>query len=269
MKFRFDQWMVALLGLALVATCSAQPPAKSDGKPELPRVIASATATALVKPDAARITFSISAHEPIEKSPREANEKQVKKLRDAIAALPLGKVDMDIQVSPAAVGLMVTGAQNTGGPTVHSRKAESVFQINIRERDFDKLRDAVARIIESACENGGTSNNDPDSRQTYRIPRIVAGNNDEETEAVPGPSVEWLSSATSGPRRDAIRRAMKEAIADAEAAVGSAKVNVVEVMVTNTETSTDRTSRYSSSEFAPPHAGMVRVSVEVRVTCTY
>ncbi|MFL5329267.1 MAG: SIMPL domain-containing protein [Gemmataceae bacterium] len=259
-----------LCSLLMASPCLAQPAAKADGKPEGPRVVATSTAFSYVKADTARITFTVTANEPIDRSAREANENQVKKIRDALTALPLNKVEMDVQVVPAAMGVMVTGQANLGGPSVQSRKAQSLFQVTVRDTDFEKLREAVSRIAESACENGGRAPAETDSSPTrsWRLPRMVGGGAEEEPEAVAGPSIEWLANATEAPRRDAIRRAVKEATADAEAAAGSNKLTVVEVMV-NSENAAEHYTWMSTNTTPTPKAGLVRVAVQVRVTCTY
>src|SRR5437879_1335444 len=67
-------WLTAA---ALPGICQNTP------KKEGPSVVATATATAHVKPDAARVTFNVITTEGSDKSAREANDKQIKRVKDA------------------------------------------------------------------------------------------------------------------------------------------------------------------------------------------
>ena len=100
---------------------------------------------------------------------------------------------------------------------------------------------------------------------------IGGGNQEEESETVHGPTVQWTASNIKEVRRDAIRRAVKDAMADAEAAVGSNKLTVTQIEVSGQDRSVDgpNYSRWMAGDSEPPPTSTVRVHVEVRVTCTY
>src|SRR5579871_3854262 len=102
---------------------NADEPAKSAVR----KVIASSTATVMVKPDAARISFRIGASEDPGKSAHEANEAQVKKLRAALEAQPIDLAMMDIQVVTGGVNPTVLADPNRPNDrTLKSKRAETV-----------------------------------------------------------------------------------------------------------------------------------------------
>src|SRR5262245_23077687 len=105
--------VVLIGGLLLVAAqAAADEPAKGEGR----KVIASASATAYVKPDSARLTFVVNTTEAGDKSAREANEKHLKTLKDALAAVDVGKAEVEVNVLPTTVSTLMGMPQNPGGP---------------------------------------------------------------------------------------------------------------------------------------------------------
>jgi uncharacterized protein YggE len=256
--------------LLTVAPALGDEPAKGEGR----KVIASATATAYVKPDSARLTFVVTTTEAGDKSAREANEKHLKTLKDALAALDLGNTEVEVSALPTTVTTLMGTPQNPGGPRpVQGKKAQSVVQVTVRDKDLDKLRKAVGKLAETALENGGLS---PDADLNYprgfRIRRGGApfgpgGPVDDDPEPVPGPSIEWLATSPGEARREAIRRATKDALADAEAAAGGAKLNVLEINVGGSD---DVPMRYRvRGDVTTSDAALIPIRVEVRVTCSY
>jgi uncharacterized protein YggE len=264
--------VVLVVDLAFAAA-----PARGDepAKPEGRKVIASAAATAYVKPDSARLTFVVSTTEAGDKSAREANEKHLKTLKDALAALDLGKVEVEVNVLPTSVSTLMGTPQNPGGPRpVQGKKAQSVVQVTVRDKDLDKLRKAVGKLAETALENGGVA---PDNDSNIGLPRGFrvrrgggfgpGGPIDDDPEPIAGPSIEWLASSPAEARREAIKRATKDALADAEAAAGGAKLNVVEITVGGSDDTPVR--RYSRGDLTTTDAALIPIRVEVRVTCSY
>jgi len=236
--------------------------AKGEGR----KVVASATATNYVRPDSARLSFVVTTTEPTDKSAREANEKQVKKIQDALAALPLGKVDADVHVLPSSISTLVNSPQAPGGPrTVVAKRAQSIFQVTVREKDLTKLRTAVGRLAEAAVENGATGIQAENSPAAFRLPARFG--RAEEPETVPGPTIEWMATAPGDARREAIRRATKEALADAEAAAGQAKLKVLEIDVSSREEFL--LPLHVRDETGGLQGVRIPIRVQVRVTCSY
>jgi uncharacterized protein YggE len=241
-------------------------PGKSTGR----KIVVNASATVQVKPDAARLTFAITTEAP--QKVREANDKQVKKLKDSLAALAFRNVE--VRVVPQSVTTMTTGPlpgmRGPGGPgfgalpggqapAVQSKQVQSLFFVTVREKDLDKLREMVTKLADVAEENGGTAIASDD---TYRSPlsRRLAS----ETH---GPRIDWLAEHTGEVRREAIRKAVKEAQARAQAAVGDARLEVTEIQVFGAE---DSPVPYRlRGDLGPPDSGLVPVAVRVQVTYSY
>jgi uncharacterized protein YggE len=255
---------VAIVTICLFAAATPSPgeePAKSQGR----KVIASATVTTYIKPDGARLTFFVTTTETADKSAREANEKQVKKVRDALAALPLDKRYTDVNALPSAVSVTVTGPETPGNSRqVASKKMQTALEIMVYERDLAKLRTAVSQVAETVAENGGTGIVTESPLRAIRTVRVAARDASEE---MSGPRIEWLNTAPGEARREAIRRATREAMADAEAAAGVGNLKVLEIRVSSTE---DPVS-YVRLRDDPESKGMVQIPIRVTVhiTCEY
>jgi uncharacterized protein YggE len=247
----------------LLSTTSlrGQEPAKGEGR----KVVASATATTYVEPDGARLIFYVTTTESVDKSAREANDKQIKKVRDALAAIPMDKRHMEIRVLPTSISGLASSAEAAGGSRqLTGKRVQSAFQIAVYEQDVAKLRNVVCRLGETVTENGGAGI-EPDS--PFRAIRAGRGIVRDEPESVPGPSIEWLNTAPAQARREAIRRATAEAMANAGAAAGVDKLSVLEIHVT----SHDEPNSYSRLRGDPGAKGsiLIPIRVVVQVTCTY
>jgi len=256
---------IAALGCGLGSAAMGQDAAKSEGR----KVVASATATAFVAPDSARVTFAITTTEGTQRSAQEANAQQVKRVKEAIAALPLDHATVEMHVLPASFSVIVTSQQNPTAVRVpQSKKAQSVFQVVVRDKNLEKLQAAVRKIAETAADQGGTAI-EPENplRTTLRLPARLGGAA-EETETVAGPGIEWVSLGNREARRDAIKRALADALADAQAVAGSENLKVIEVNVTGSDESPLLRSRVLSGTGAAETA-LIPIRVQVRVTCGY
>jgi uncharacterized protein YggE len=245
--------------LAAATPAIAADPPKAEGR----EIVAHATATKFVEPDGARLTFLLTAGETADKSAREAAEKQVKKLQDVLASLPLDDVKVEVKVSPASVSGMATPADPPAIRTVTGKRVQHVFQVTVREKNLSKLRNAVVRLAEAAVENGGTGVLADSPFRPFRLPRAAVAAVREE-EPVNGPNIEWVISDPAKARRDAIRQATREAIADAEAAAADGKVTVQKVEV-NTREDGFVTIRDGSVLSA---SGILQIPIRVQVTVT-
>jgi uncharacterized protein YggE len=254
-------WLLLVAGPAL-----GQTPTPAEAR----KVVAKATATAYVLPDAARLTFVVTTTEGTDRSVRESNDKQVKKVKDALAALSLGKVDVDVQIVPAAISSLQSAPNPGVPPTVQGKRAESIFYVTLRTKDVDKLREAVGKIAEAAVDNGAKAPESGYTSRPFRLPVRLGGfaGGAVEPEAVAGATIEWQSSGESKARRDAIRRAVKNALADAAAAAGKDRVNVLEI---NVNSIGEVNYYYIRPSVQAPlvEGGRIPLRVEVTVTCTY
>jgi uncharacterized protein YggE len=248
---------------ANAAASSADEAAKDEGR----KVVATAAATGYVDPDGARLTFLMTTTENVEKSAREMNEKQVKKVRDALAGLSIVKLPVEVRLLPSTASTTVGNPEAPGGPRpMISKTAQTTVQVTVHETDLPKLRSAVARLAEIAIEHGGAGSERETQFPRLRLPRAMAVA--DEPERMPGPSIEWLSSDAARVRREVIRRATKEAIADAEAAAGVGNLKVVEINVRASEGYTAFNARLLAD--SESHRSIqIPVHVEVQVTCRY
>jgi uncharacterized protein YggE len=242
--------------------------AQDSIKSEDRKVTATATATTFVRPDSARLTFVIATAEAADKSAREANEKQVKKVKDALKAVTLGKLDVEVSVLPTTTGTLGISPETPGGARpVVGKLAQTVFEVVVREKDVDKLQDAVRRLAEAASDNGATGpdNDDRSTLSRLRLPRRPGV--PEEPEPIAGPTIEWVAAEVDEARHDAIKRATKEALANAQAAVGDAKLKVLEIKVSTLDDAPTRFRLLGQTNLAG--AARIPVRAMVDVICSY
>jgi uncharacterized protein YggE len=239
-------------------------PAKSEGR----KVVANASATVYVEPDGARLTFFVISNASPDRNARDLNEKQVKKLREALAAIPLDKREVEVRVLPSTISSTVNANDPGGARTLTGKRVQSVVQVTVYEKDLTKLREAVSQLAETIVENGGTGiDNDSLPYRMIRAPRAIAR---DEQEPAAGPSIEWLATEQTRARRDAIRRATRQAMADAEAAAGVSTLKVLEIQVTsNDEAILDQRLIGTVSARGVSSQTQIPVRVQVHVTCGF
>jgi uncharacterized protein YggE len=261
--------IAGLLCCWLVLGAAIAPGQDSATKSDVRKVVATATATAYVKPDGARLTFVVTTVEGTDKSAREANEKQVKKVKDALAALPLGKLDVETNVLPTSISNLANTPQTAAAArTLFAKRARSVFEVTVNEKDADKLQDAVRRLSEAATDSGATGLDDDERVPRIRLPRGGFGGAavEEPPEPVAGPAIEWVTSGGKEARRQAIKQATKDAMDDAQAAAGDVTLKVLEIHVNTTD---EMRQLISLRGMASQTSGRIPIRVSVTVTCTY
>jgi uncharacterized protein YggE len=268
---RFAVGLFVLTFAVCVVDGRGQETARDSGDKKTGRkVVATANAVMRVKPEGTRLTFVVVTTEAADKSVQETHDKRVKQLKDALAAAALKNVEIEVQVVPSAVSKIVSGpARPPDARTVLAKCAQSTFTVSVSEKNQEKLMGTVAKLAEAASEGGGTAavvENDRFPR-FVRPPRGFGGGVEDESEAVPGPTIEWLGAASAEARREAIRRAVADALADAQAAVGQKKLNVVEITVSSPEIV--RFPRRYVADDGVAAAGFIPITIDVQVTCSY
>jgi uncharacterized protein YggE len=254
------------LALWLAAVGAAPLWGQETPKAEGRKIVATSTVTVSVPPDAARLSFFVATTEGTEKSIREANDSHVKRVKDAVAGLPVEQSTIELHTLPASFSTNVPAGQNPMAVRVpQSKKAQTIVQVIVRDQNLDKLRSTVARIAETATDLGATGVEPENPLRTIRLARPLGGAA-EETEPVPRPSIEWLSSGGGAARRAALRKAFEDALADAQAIAGDAKLTVAEIQVTPEDSPLLRLT--SRNETVPQNA-LISIKVQVRVTCSY
>jgi uncharacterized protein YggE len=256
--FIFLAWLIFM---AVPAT--GEEAAKGAGR----KVTASASATLMVKPDSARLTFAVATTDMNGKSAREENEKKIKKVKEALAALGFKKTEVEVHVLPSSLNTLITPARPNapGGRALQGKRARSTFYVTVRQKDLEKLREAVGKLAETATDNGATGVDTDDIRSVVIRRGFRAGMDDPE--ALGSPAIEWLVADTAAARREAIKQAVADAMADAQAAVGNAKLKVVEI---NVSASRDQRTRVTYRQLTgETESGLIPIRVEVQVTCSY
>jgi uncharacterized protein YggE len=257
--------LILLLGLLLGCTqATAQEPAAEGGR----KLTVSANATVLADPDAAVITFAVSATGGKGKEAREAADKRASAIKDGIDGLGLKNVM--VEVVPLPLSLLVSGDPGPDGTqTTQGAQARSLFSVTAREKNKQKLREMVVRLADVVVENGGVGATDEASPR-FRLPARAAAFGAvaaQPLEKVPGPSVEWLCESSTEPRQKAVKKAVDEALASARAVAENAKLKVTEVAVQQTVSFPSFRSRLTEPGVSA--SGRVPIEVSVTVTCSY
>jgi uncharacterized protein YggE len=238
-----------------------QEPAKGKAA----RTIAvSAAATADVKPAAARISFAVATSVGV--GVRDEHEAQVRKLREALAALAIP--GLESRIVPFSIGTVTTGARvilpnQQVPPPVQTRQARTVFVLTVRAKGPDRLRDQAVKLADVVEEHGGAAPGD-DPQAGIRVPLRIGGT---ESETSPGPKVEWLAEDTGAARQKAIKQAVEEATENARAVVGDGKLQVVGITITTPDAAL---APYPGrAELPILKIGQIPVTVQVRLTFAY
>jgi uncharacterized protein YggE len=253
--------LVWLPGAGLVL--HGQEPAKGEAA----RTIAvSAAATACVKPDAARISFAVVTSVGVGVTVRDEHEAQVRKLREALAALAVP--GLETRIVPFSISTVTTGARvilpnQQVPPPIQTKQARTVFVLTVRDKDPDRLRDQVVKLADVAEEHGGAAPGD-DPQAGFRVPLRIAA---MESETSLGPKVEWLAEDTGAAGQKAVKQAVEEATENARAVVGEGKLQVVGVTITSPDAAL--VPYAGRSELPVLKTGLVPVTVQVRVTFAY
>jgi uncharacterized protein YggE len=258
MKVRLPSLALLLLGLAAsIRTAGAEGPVK----PATKKITVTGTATVAVKPDAARLTFGVHTTMPDLKGARTENDRQVKKLVASLSTL--GYTGLEIQAVPGSVNSVTTNDPAGPAGPVMTRQVQTTITVLAREKDVEKLREMVIKLADTASENGAASSNVDDGLPLALRGRVGRAVMDTSQ----GPQIEWLTQQTGEARREAIKKAVADARANALAAVPDAKLEQVEVTVTvfNTDSVVRQRTRsgfYASAVDPSPQS----VTVEVQVT---
>jgi uncharacterized protein YggE len=260
MKVRLPSFALLLLGLAAgVRTAGAEEPVR----PAVKKITVTGTATVAVKPDAARLTFGVLTTMPDVKGARTENDKQVKKVLASLATV--GGPGVEVQAVPGSVtSVSTTDPAGPAGPVV-TRQVQTSITVLVREKNVEKLREMVIELADTATSNGATGSVVDDG---LGFPRGRVGRAVMETSQ--GPQIEWLTQNVGEARREAIKKAVADARANALAAVPDAKLELVEVNVTvlNNDTVTRQRTRTGFYAYAVDPSPQT-VTVEVQVTFSH
>jgi uncharacterized protein YggE len=247
--------------LAAPAMVFAQQPLAKAGR----TLTIDSSATVHAKPDIARLSFFVVT-EGVTKV-REENDKQVKKTKDQLTALGLANVE--IQIVPYALGTVPANEVVPNGvPQPHLQHAQTLFTVVVREKNLDKLRGAITRLADVATENGGKATGKTED-PLGGLPPAGFGKRARVANPVAGPRIEWIKENTSDSQREAVKRAVDEALANAQAAVGEAKLTVVEIHVARVSQRDEPYVPVLLRANADLQAGSSQVPITMKVTVVY
>jgi uncharacterized protein YggE len=241
--------------------------AQGQPKPDVRKVVVSASANVNVKADTVRVTFGLTTQVGI--NAREEHEKHVKKMKAALAGLSISGIE--ILSVPSSISTVLSEDQNARfNPMavpmapLQAKQAQTQFVVTIRDNDSEKLREKAIKIADVASEMGGNSEDyGPGNRMHRRVDgmRISDFN--------PGPRIEWLAENGAEARLEVIRKAIKIANENARAAV-SEPLHVIEINVNVPDVDMLEMRYRIRDEMAyGSEGGLIAITANVRVTFGY
>jgi uncharacterized protein YggE len=230
------------------------------------------SATVFVKPDTARIHYSVRVSDASADAAKDTATKQLATIAESVKGLKLDSLkttsgSISYSRSSFARAARGPGFGNPGGPGgpgpvgLGPVSAQIPVTATITEKEPDKLRASVDSFIAKISEAGATiaGDADPDSPFSSARSALLAASESHR--------VDWILSDDATPRRDALRAAVRKAKADAEALskeLGWEKLTILSVA--------DGPSASAIGTDSLPAgrtpAGEVAVSVRVVIKCS-
>jgi uncharacterized protein YggE len=244
------------LGLLLVAgyflhgQTTVVGPAAAEKKSER-KITTSGMATVRVKPDAARLFFSVDTIAATIKQARADSAQQVKKVLEALKALQIP--DLKMKTSDVNVQLIQRQSDNEKLPQIIGYRITNSFTVLITGNDAQKLGQTAAHVLDAALDAGVNG-----------VQQIVIFKQD-----------------TNEAKRQALTRAVEEAVANARALAAGANAAIRDTIEISGQPQYYFGSRSQlanmvqiqapagDGEETPVLAGEVEVTCSVSVTCTY
>jgi uncharacterized protein YggE len=237
------------------------------------------SATIFVKPDTARVHYSVRVSEPAVDAAKHAASKQATAMDDAIAALKLsglttsvGTATYNRSVSTAAARRALAGAAfappgaaggpggpNAAGPMIAQMVIAQVpLTTTIREKDPIKLRAAVDTLLKTIIDSGAASGAEL-ADADFPLPRALSPE---------GPRVEWLLEDDAAAQRTVLRAAADKAKANATTLSRELGWDSFKVVSLVDGPAGPREPGGVSIPVARTPAGEVAVSARVTLTCS-
>ncbi len=248
------RWMIlgcSLSGLFLTAIwlyAQSRPAPPESEKKEKHTISAAGSATVLVKPDSARVFFSVQTIGKTLKTARQENDTKTRAVLSALKELQIAdlrsktaNVHVDIVESPRGEGVL---------PDILGYRVTNSFTVLVQDTDSAKLSTNASRILDTALENGANN-----------VQQIVFFRKDE-----------------AAVRRQALSKAVEDALANAKALAVGAHVDVKDTIVIEGQSDNYyvqqqlnvpiRPSSFAGAE-TPVVAGDLEITCRVNITCTY
>lgn len=264
--------LALLAAVATVGIVRAEEPAET--------ITVSASATVFVRPDAARIHFSVGTTELALDTAKETTSKEAESARSALKSLKLGNLSVSAGTLTYTQRTTLRGGGGFGGPNnpggnpvgatpQTSYHAHQPMSVTVRDSDADKLGgtlDLVLRklidsgvtvAVETIDENFGPFGNGPGGfgngpgGRRGGIQGVVTSSQ----------QIEWIVTDDTAARKDAYRAAVRKAKANAEAISKEIGWNTLKIVSVVDGASTPEQS-------ARPPAGEVTVTARVTLKCS-
>jgi len=228
-----------------------QAPKGPDESKEKRMINTSGTATVRVKPDSARVFFSIQTMAATVKAAREENNGKFNKVTAALNALKV--TDLKMKTADVSIEPVVRHRGDDDVPKITGYRVTHQFTVLLKDADVEKLSSDAARVLDTVLENGANT-----------VQRIV-----------------FFKVEDSALRREAMSKAVENAVANAKALAAGANVKLADtVAITgNPEYSYWGRNNDNVQQAGVPAggggddthvvAGDVIITCQVSVTCTY
>lgn len=165
----------------------------------------SGAATLKVKPDSARVFFGVQSVAPTIKEAREDNNHRVKAVMDALIALQIP--DLKAKTTNVRVDLLQVDHNRTELPRLIGYRITNTFSVLVKNGDPDKLAAQASKVLDTALEKGANE-----------VQQIVFFKEDDQEI-----------------RRQALTKAVGDALANAKALAQGGNVQVHETIQINGE----------------------------------
>jgi uncharacterized protein YggE len=251
-----NKWLAPLtltLGALLVGGVwlhgQSTPPA-APGKDKAKRTVTtSGTATALIKPDAARLYLTVQTSAGTVKEARTENATRFRKVKDALAALKIPHLKMkttDVSIDPE-----YTRATDKQSAVITGYRVTNQVTVLVCDTDVERLAAHAARVLDTALEQGVN---------------VVS-------------RISFFKEDDAAIRRELRTKAVQAAVVNAEALTAGIKAHVTDTLsITDTPAVTFGDNRYNVMQNALPAgggpesqfvAGDLVITCRVDVTCSY
>jgi uncharacterized protein YggE len=229
----------------------AQAGGKDKKEAEKRLVTTSGTATIRVRPDSARVFFTVETYAPQIREARSENAQKTRKILEAVKALKIANLKM--KSDNVNVNLVMSQERTpTTLPKLLGYHVTNSFTVLVENDDAVKLGDFASQILDAALENGATG-----------ISRIMFFKKNEQAL-----------------RREVLTKAVEDAMTNARALARGAEEKVVESVSINGEPRyfypTGTSNTFQVQDFnpgaggnTPVVAGGLEISCTVSVTCKY
>jgi uncharacterized protein len=166
----------------------------------------SGSATIRVKPDSARVFFRVETYETKIETARAENNRLTRQILDAVGKLKIAKLRM--KSGNVNIALVIDQRKEPSQlPKVLGYHLTNTFTVLVEDEDAVKLAESAGRVLDTALEQGATG-----------VDQIVFFKKDVE-----------------GVRREALTKAVEDALANARALATGANRKVADIITINGE----------------------------------